>query len=127
VLRESQTDTVTVRVTWVSAIAITAGFMLADAFPGRLSTLYAEALGPLFAGAWLAGLFRRWWRRNEERILALPSASLYALLLVAAFLLLGGGVRLLWLDPWLFAPMLWPLAEIALTLRRRARRPTTAS
>jgi len=127
VLRESQTDTVTVRATWVSAIAITVGFMLADAFPGRLSTLYAEAVGPLFAGAWLAGLFRRWWRRNEERILALPSASLYALLLVAAFLLLGGGVRLLWLDPWLFAPMLWPLTEIALTLQRRGKRPAVQS
>lgn len=114
------------RTLWLSALAITLGFMLADALPGRLSTLYAEALGPFFAGAWLAGVFRRWWQRNEGRVLAMPSTSLYAFLAVAAFLLMAGGIRLLWVNLWLFAPMLWPLVEIALTLRRRARRATAA-
>jgi hypothetical protein len=37
------------------------------------------------------------------------------------FLLLLGGFRLLWVDLFLFAPMLWPLVEVGWTLWRRSQ------
>jgi hypothetical protein len=105
----------------ISAVAITIGFILADAIPGALAEAYTESLGPLCASAWLASLARRWWRSVEGRVLALPTPNLLAGLTIAVLVLLLGAVRLIWADPWLFAPMLWPLVEVLLTLRRRRR------
>lgn len=113
------------RHTWLAAAAITVGFVLAEYLPGRMATLYSESLGPLMATSWLSFVCHQWWRDHQASVLRLPTSGLVALLGVAAFVLMFGGFRLLWVDPWLFAPMLWPLVEIALTLRK-GRRGSTA-
>jgi hypothetical protein len=95
--------------------------MAADYIPGRLSDLYIESLGPFLAGAWLSMAFRAWWRRHQEQVLALPTMQLRLLLGSSLFLLLLGGFRLLWVDLFLFAPMLWPLVEVGWTLWRRSQ------
>ncbi len=106
----------------MSAAAITLGFMVAEYLPGRFASTYAETLGPLLGTSWLSYVLHKWWREHEALVLQLSTWRLWAILAAALFLLLPGGFRLLWADFWLFAPMLWPLIEIALTLRRRSRR-----
>jgi hypothetical protein len=108
------------RLAWLSAAAITLAFMVADYVPGRLSTFYTDVLGPLAASTWLAAAARRWWHSHKESLLRLSTPRLTLLLAVAFLLLLLGGIRLLWVDFWLFAPFLWPLVEIAATLRSRS-------
>jgi hypothetical protein len=112
------------RYLWPAAALITVGFMAAEYVPGRLSTAYAESLGPLFAGAWLALAFHIWWKKHQEQVLAMPSLQLRTVLGVAVVLLLLGGFRLLWVDPFLFVPMFWPLVEVAWTLWRRSQAAT---
>ena len=100
---------------------ITAGFMVAEYVPGHLSDVYVETVGPFLGGMWISLVFRGWWRRNQEQVLSLPAAQQYVILGFAGTLLLLGGVRLLWVDPFLFGPMMWPLVEIAWTLWRRSQ------
>jgi hypothetical protein len=103
---------------------ITVGFMAAEYIPGRLSAVYAESLGPLLAGAWLSLAFRIWWQKHQDRVLAMPSLQLRTVLGLTLVLLLLGGFRLLWVDPFLSAPMFWPLVEVAWTLWRRSHAAT---
>jgi hypothetical protein len=86
--------------------------------------MYAGYVGPFLAGAWLSLAFRSWWQTHQRQVLALPSGQLRTLLAVAVLMLLLGGVRLLWVDPFLFGPMLWPLVEVAWTLWRRSQAAT---
>jgi hypothetical protein len=104
---------------WLYAAAITVGFVLAEYVPAGPSRLYAETFGPFLATSWLAYLMRRWWRENEARVLGLPTSGLAAIIAIAAFGAILGGFRLLWVDFWLFAPMLWPFLAMYKTLRKR--------
>jgi hypothetical protein len=108
------------RSAWLVAAAITVGFFVAEYAPGKVASLYVESLGPLAAGCWLGFACQRPWRRGPETLARQSSPVLYALLAVSGMLLLLGGFRLFWVDPWLFGIAVAPLWEAIKILRGRA-------
>jgi hypothetical protein len=113
------------RTAWLAAAGITVGFVVAEYVPGRIASLYVESLGPLAASCWLGFALRRLWRGAPETLARQSSPVLYALLAFCCMLLLLGGFRLLWVDPWLFGIAVAPLWEAIKILQRRAGAPAS--